>query len=507
MTNENISTHPDLGGLLDAIEIIDIQGNVTDSEIVAALTDDSRAVVPGAMFVAVRGVASDGHAYIGKALAAGARYIVAEEKADNRPEGVIWIRVADTREALGRLAARWYGDPSEELTLVGVTGTNGKTTVATLLYSLARLLGHKAGLISTVANIVDGASEAADHTTPHPLYLNALLRRMADAGCTFAAMEVSSHAADQHRIAGLSYDGGIFTNLTRDHLDYHKTVEAYLRAKKSFFDGLPAEAFALVNADDRNGAVMVQNTAARKATYSIRGVADYTVRVVEDRIDGMLLDFDGTQAETLFAGRFNASNLAAVYGAALLLGWPREEVLRAVSALHPVAGRFQPFRSADGVTAIVDFAHTPDALVNVLDTIAEIVSDGTRVYCVCGAGGDRDKGKRPLMAAAADVRCDNLVLTSDNPRSEDPGAIIDDMLAGLSPERRAAATVIVDRREAIARTIAAAQPGDVVLVAGKGHETEQITKTRTEHFDDREECRRALDARTNKKTDNAVLPL
>lgn len=497
MADTEKTYHPDLEALLDAVRPTETRGAAPTAE-PAGLTDDSRAVVPGGVFVAVRGVASDGHKYIPQALRAGAAVVVAEEVPSDAAADVLWVRVADSRDALGRLASRWYGDPSDELTLVGVTGTNGKTTTATLLYELARLLGMKAGLISTVANYVDGQCTPADHTTPHPLVLNALLRQMADAGCTFAAMEVSSHAADQHRIAGLNFAGGIFTNLTRDHLDYHKTVEAYLKAKKSFFDGLGPDAFALVNADDRNGAVMVQNTRARKATYSIRGLADYAVLPVEDRLDGMTLDFGGREVETCFTGRFNASNLAAVYGAALLLGWPREEVLRAMSALQPVAGRFQPFRSDDGVTAIVDFAHTPDALANVLDTIAETAPEGSEVYCICGAGGDRDAGKRPLMAAAADSRCDHLVLTSDNPRSEDPMAIIGDMLAGLGSERRSAATVIPDRHRAILETILAARPGDVVLIAGKGHETEQITGTTATHFDDREEARAALAARTNR---------
>lgn len=492
MLKENI----DIYSLLEAVEPLEKVGAVPE-DAPAGVTDDSRAVVAGGVFVAVRGVATDGHRYISAALDKGAAVVVAEEFPRPLPEGrALWVRVADSRDALGRLASRWYGDPSEELTLVGVTGTNGKTTVATLLYELARAMGRRAGLLSTVANIVDTDSEPADHTTPHPLKLNALLRRMADAGCTFAAMEVSSHAADQHRIAGLDFDGAVFTNLTRDHLDYHKTVEAYLRAKKSFFDGLRPDAFAVVNADDRNGAVMLQNCAARrKAFYSVRSAADVSVRVVEDRLDGMLLSFDGTEMEVPFVGRFNASNLAAVYGAALQLGWERGRVLTAMSALVPVAGRFQPFRSADGVTAIVDFAHTPDALVNVLDTIAETAPEGAGVWCVCGAGGDRDRGKRPLMAQAADARCSHLVLTSDNPRSEDPAAIIDEMLAGLTPERRAAAIAEPDRRKAIAIAIASAKPGDVVLVAGKGHETEQITGTVTEHFDDREEVRRALAAR------------
>ncbi len=492
----DLKTVTDINDLLEAVRPLEKRGTAPVAPI-STLTDDSRAVEAGALFVAVRGVASDGHKFIPSALEKGAAVIVAEEFPEPLPQGnVLWVRVADSRDALGHLASRWYGDPSEELTLVGVTGTNGKTTIATLLYELARALGHKAGLISTVANIVDGDSEAAEHTTPHPLKLNNLLRRMVDAGCTFAAMEVSSHAADQHRIAGLDFDGAVFTNLTRDHLDYHHTVEAYLRAKKSFFDGLKERAFAIVNADDRNGAVMLQNCAARrKQYYSVRSAADVSVRLIEDRLDGMLLSFDGTEMEVPFVGSFNASNLAAVYGAALLLGWPREDVLRAMSGLIPVAGRFQPFRSADGVTAIVDFAHTPDALVNVLDTIAETAPAGADIWCVCGAGGDRDRGKRPLMAQVADARCSHLVLTADNPRSEDPRAIIDEMLAGLEPERRQAAIAEPDRRKAIALAVAAAKPGDVVLVAGKGHETEQVIGSVAEHFDDREEVRRALSDR------------
>ena len=464
-----------------------------------ALTDDSRAVVPGSVFVAVRGVQSDGHRFIPAAIAKGAAVVVAEEVPADASDDVLWVCVPDSRKALGLLASRWYGDPSEELTLVGVTGTNGKTTVATLLYEVARLFGEKAGLVSTVANIIDGAAEPADHTTPHPLALNALLRRMVDAGCTFAAMEVSSHAADQHRIAGLDFDGAIFTNLTRDHLDYHKTFDNYLRAKKSFFDGLSPKAFALVNADDRNGAVMLQNCpAARQATYSVRTMADFRVKVVENRLDGMLLDFDGTEVEVPFVGRFNASNLAAVYGASLLLGRDRERLLTAISALVPVAGRFQPFRSPDGVIGIVDFAHTPDALVNVLDTIGEALPEGAEVWCVVGCGGNRDAGKRPLMAKAAHDRCNHLVLTSDNPRHEDPLAIIADMDAGLSTAEQADTRHIPDRAEAICTAVAEARPGDVVLVAGKGHETEQIVGDTVHHFDDREVLSSALNSRNSR---------
>ena len=392
--NKNIERISPLEALIDALVSPEVSGATTEAQI-TAVTADSREVIPGAMFVAVRGVAVDGHRFIAAAIEGGARAIVAEEiPSGDLPQGVTFIRMPDTRDALGRLASRFYGDPSDELTLVGVTGTNGKTTIATLLYEVARIFGEKAGLLSTVANIVDTEAVPADHTTPDPVSLNRLLRRMVDAGCTFAAMEVSSHAADQHRIAGLTFAGGIFTNLTRDHLDYHKTFDNYLRAKKSFFDMLPPEAFALTNIDDRNGEVMLQNTPAqRRATYSVRSLADYTVRVVEDRLDGMLLEFNGHPVETMFVGRFNASNLAAVYGAASLLGVPQDELDVLMSRLTPVAGRFQPFRSANGITAIVDYAHTPDALVNVLETIREVGQDA-RIITVCGAGGDRDKGKR-----------------------------------------------------------------------------------------------------------------
>ena len=475
-----------LADLLDAIEMVP----QADCDI-TGVTSDSREVSPGMLFVAVPGVAVDGHKYIPQALAAGAAAVVCQY-ADAVPAGTPAFEVADSREALGRLASRFYGDPSDELKLVGVTGTNGKTTTATLLYEMARLRGHKAGLISTVANIVDTDSEPAEHTTPDPVKLNALLRRMADAGCSHVFMEVSSHAADQHRIAGLTFAGGIFTNLTRDHLDYHRTFDNYLRAKKSFFDGLGPDAFALSNADDRNGAVMLQNTAARKAFYSVCQPADFTVKLIEDRLDGMLIEIGGRQVETRFTGRFNASNLAAVYGAAVLLGATSDEAMVALSALRPVAGRFQTFRNTDGVTAIVDYAHTPDALENVLDTIAEIVDENVRVITVCGAGGDRDRGKRPMMARSAADRSDFVILTSDNPRSEDPAAIIAEMTAGLNAAQLERTECIVDRAEAIRRAAALARPGDVILVAGKGHETSQVIGSTEYFFDDRIEVCKAL---------------
>lgn len=481
-----------LDALLDAIDIRELRGALPPDTVISAVTADSRAVGAGSLFVAVRGVAVDGHKFIPKAIEAGASVIVAEELPDGLPQRVLGVCVTDSRDALGRLASRFFGDPSEALTLVGVTGTNGKTTTATLLYEMARMRGLKAGLISTVANIVVDEAVPAEHTTPDPVMLNSLLRRMVDAGCTFAAMEVSSHAADQHRISGLTFAGGIFTNITRDHLDYHKTFDNYLRAKKSFFDMLPPEAFALTNIDDRNGEVMLQNTPAqRRATYSVRSLADYTVRVVEDRLDGMLLEFNGHPVETMFVGRFNASNLAAVYGAASLLGVPQDELDVLMSRLTPVAGRFQPFRSANGITAIVDYAHTPDALVNVLETIREVGQDA-RIITVCGAGGDRDKGKRPQMAHAAAGLSDLLILTSDNPRSERPEDILADMQAGLTPDEKERTETVADRREAIRRAVAAANPGDVILIAGKGHETTQTIGAEVFHFDDREEVCKAL---------------
>lgn len=481
--------------LLDALPERKIYGSCEPEAEIHALTDDSRQAGAGILFVAVRGVAADGHRFIPSAIAAGTRVLVVEELPLEQPSDCVFVQVPDTRIALGLLASRFYGDPSECMTLVGVTGTNGKTTVATLLYEMARMRGIKAGLLSTVANYIDGQMVPATHTTPGPVELNKLLRSMVDAGCAFAAMEVSSHAAHQHRIAGLTFAGGIFTNLTRDHLDYHKTMAEYLKAKKSFFDSLPAEAFALVNADDRNGSVMVQNTAAAVSTYSVGGVATFCVRILEDRLDGMLLEIDGHEVETRFVGEFNAANLAAVYGAARLLGVPRDEALRHLSNLYPVAGRFQPVASGYGVTAIVDYAHTPDALINVLDTLNNYklsTARGARVITVCGCGGDRDAGKRPIMAREAQRRSDVLILTSDNPRHERPEDILAQMQQGLSAESDCLTEVIVDRAEAIARAAQIAESGDVILIAGKGHEDYQIIGDTKIHFDDREKVAEAF---------------
>ena len=489
----NLTQHT-LDALIDAISAVEVRRPAAEPEL-TSLTADSRAVGCGSIFVAVRGTRVDGHEYIPGAVAAGAAAVVCEEIPADAADNVAWIRVADTSVALGQLASWWHGYPSRRLKLVGVTGTNGKTTIATLLYEMATMLGWRAGLLSTVENRVGERRVPATHTTPDPLALNALLAEMVADGCTFAAMEVSSHSAAQHRIAGLDFDGGIFTNLTRDHLDYHGTVANYLRAKQSFFDGLKPEAFALTNVDDRNGQIMLQNTRAARHTYSLRSGADFRGKVVEDRLDGMLLSLNGVEVETMFVGRFNASNLTAVYGAACLLVVDADTARRAISAMTPVAGRFQPFRSADGVVAIVDYAHTPDALVNVLDTIRETAPAG-QVITVCGCGGDRDRGKRPIMAAEAAARSNRVILTSDNPRSEDPAAIIAEMRAGLSAEQAARTLAITDRAEAIRTAVALAAPGDVILIAGKGHEDYQIIGSQKLHFDDREQVAAALSART-----------
>ena len=480
-----------LSQLLEDIRTERVTGSA-DKEI-TAVTADSRQVVPGSLFVAMRGTVCDAHRFIPDVVAAGAAAVVCAADYDVPAEtgGTTFVQVADTAEALGLLASAWHGHPSRSLTLVGVTGTNGKTTIATLLYDMARLRGERAGLLSTVVNRVGDEAIASTPTTPDPLELNALLARMVDAGCTFAAMEVSSHACAQRRIAGLKFAGGVFTNLTRDHLDYHKTFQAYLEAKKMFFDALPADAFALVNADDSHARILVQNTSAKVYTYSLRSSADFRGAVVENHIDGMLLRIDGREVATQFAGRFNASNLLAVYGADRLLGRGKEEALTALSALTPVAGRFQTVRCA-GVTAIVDYAHTPDALVNVLDTVREAMNGKGAVITVCGCGGDRDHGKRPIMAAEAARRSDMLIITADNPRSEDPAAIADDMLRGLDDDARLRTAVQLDRREAIRMAIAAAEPGDVVLIAGKGHENYQIVGAERRHFDDMEETRAAF---------------
>ena len=474
-----------LSQLLSSIQPLQVVGD-TDVDI-TDLINDSRQAREGVMFVALKGVAVDSHRFIPDVVAAGARAIVCEDMPATLNDQVTYIQVEKGVIALARLADEWFDHPSRCLRLVGVTGTNGKTTTATLLYEMARLMGHKAGLLSTVKNIIDTVEQDAKQTTPDHLTLNRLLYEMVQAGCEYAFMEVSSHACVQRRIEGITFAGGIFTNLTRDHMDFHKTVDNYIAAKKMFFDALPEGAFALVNADDKVGEVMLQNTRAAKYRYSLRSMADYKGRIVESRLDGTTLELNGNQVEVLFTGRFNAYNLLSVYGASLLLGFDPQEVLVKMSLLEPVAGRFQTMRSPRGYTAIVDYAHTPDALVNVLDTIREVVGTNGHIITVCGCGGDRDRGKRPIMAREAALRSDRVVLTSDNPRTEDPDAILREMETGLPDEKRPVTLIITDRRQAIRTACQLAQPGDVVLVAGKGHEDYQEINHVKHHFDDREE--------------------
>ena len=476
--------------LLKSINAIQISGDTKKD--ITGVNLDSRLVEPGGLFVAVKGTQADGHAYIGKAVEKGAAAVVCETWPEQLAEGVAYVQVKDSGSAVGRLATAFYGDPTSKMELVGVTGTNGKTTIATLLYNMFRAFGYKCGLCSTVCNYIDGEAIPTEHTTPDPVTLNRLLGRMADEGCKYAFMEVSSHAVAQHRIAGLKFAGGIFTNLTRDHLDYHKTFENYRDAKKAFFDGLPKGAFAVTNADDRNGMVMVQNTKASVKTYSLRAAADFKAKVLEESFEGMYLEINGREVSVPFIGRFNVSNLLAVYAAAICMGRQPEDVLVALSTLHPVNGRFETLRSPEGVTAIVDYAHTPDALTNVLSTINEIQKHRGEVITVCGAGGNRDKGKRPLMAQEAVKNSDRVVITSDNPRFEEPQDIINDMLAGLDKNQMRKVVSIADRREAIRTACMMAQPGDVVLVAGKGHEDYQEVKGVKHHFDDHEVIREAF---------------
>ncbi|MBW9199645.1 MULTISPECIES: UDP-N-acetylmuramoyl-L-alanyl-D-glutamate--2,6-diaminopimelate ligase [Bacteroides] len=474
----------ELKEILKAITIKTILGDAGKD--ITGIEIDSRNVKAGNLFVAVKGTQTDGHAYIAKAVGNGASAVVCENLPDSPDSNVTYVQVADTEEAVGKLATHFFGDPTSKLDLIGVTGTNGKTTIATLLYNMFRKFGYKVGLISTVCNYIDGEAIPTDHTTPDPITLNKLLGRMADEGCKYAFMEVSSHSIAQKRIGGLRFAGGIFTNITRDHLDYHKTFENYLKAKKAFFDGLPKTAFALTNADDRNGMVMVQNTKAKVYSYSLRTLCDFKGKVLEDGFDGMLMDINNREVNVQFIGRFNASNLLAVYGAACILGKKPEDVLLLLSTLHPVSGRFDALRSPKGYTAIVDYAHTPDALINVLDTIHEVLRGRGKVITVVGAGGNRDKGKRPLMAKESARRSDKVIITSDNPRFEEPQDIINDMLAGLDKDDSRKVLSIADRKEAIRTACMLSEPGDVILIAGKGHENYQEIKGVKHHFDDKE---------------------
>jgi UDP-N-acetylmuramoyl-L-alanyl-D-glutamate--2,6-diaminopimelate ligase len=530
----------ELKDILKEIVVTNIYGD--DDKVIAGVTADSRAVQPGWLFVAVRGTQSDGHLFISKAVEAGAVAVICEKvpfHPENKgqdvpeewagiadrlpatlidelrvgaghdniesgevmpgstppvssPDKVTFIVVNDSAAATGMAASAFHDYPSRKVRLTGVTGTNGKTTIATLLYNMFEGLGYKCGLLSTVCNYVHHTRRDATHTTPDPVRLNAMLAEMADEGCEYAFMEVSSHAIDQRRVSGLHFEGGIFTNLTHDHLDYHLTFDNYLAAKKKFFDGMPKESFALVNTDDKNGMVMLQNCKASKYTFSMHGMADFRCNIIEQGFEGMQLKINGREVWTQFIGDYNASNLLAVYGAAVLLGAGTEEVLRILSTLHPVDGRTEVIRSSDGITGIVDYAHTPDAVENVIEAINRLRQGQGRLIVVVGAGGDRDRTKRPVMARIAAAGADRLILTSDNPRSEDPDTILDDMQAGLTPDAMPKMIRITGRADAIRAAVMLAAPGDIILVAGKGHETYQEIKGVRHHFDDREELRKAF---------------
>lgn len=479
-----------LKDIIEGISIVTILGD--PEKMISEIGFDSREITENSMFVAVKGSRSDGHDYIRNVIASGASAIICEEIPGNPEKEVCWIKTADSAKALGIAASNFYGKPSESLKLIGVTGTNGKTTIATLLYRMFTRLGYKCGLFSTVCNYIIDKELPATHTTPDPVQLNKLIAEMVEAGCDYAFMEVSSHSADQQRIAGLRFRGGIFTNLTHDHLDYHKTFDNYLTAKKKFFDSLQPGSFALVNIDDKNGRVMLQNCLASHYTFSVRGMADYRCKMIEQSFEGMGLKIQGEEVWTRFIGDFNASNLLAVYAASELLGAKKKEILTVLSDLHSVQGRLEVVKSEKGIAGIVDYAHTPDALLNVIETINKIREGSVQLITVVGAGGDRDRTKRPKMAAISAEGSTKIILTSDNPRTEDPEKILDDMEAGITPDLKRKTLRITDRREAIKTAVMLANRGDVILVAGKGHETYQDINGVKHHFDDREELREAF---------------
>ncbi|CAN5579429.1 UDP-N-acetylmuramoyl-L-alanyl-D-glutamate--2,6-diaminopimelate ligase [soil metagenome] len=472
-----------LRDLLYKTGIEEVTGNTSAS--IEHICFDSRKVMLGSLFVAVRGTKSDGHQFIDEVIEKGAVAIVCEELPAATKPHVTYVRVKDAAIALAFICANYFDNPSTKLNLIGVTGTNGKTTTVTLLHSLFRNLGYKAGLLSTVRNLIIDEEIQATHTTPDPLQLNELLSKMVEAGCTYCFMEVSSHAIVQHRVTGVRFTGGIFTNITRDHLDYHKTFDEYIRAKKGFFDMLDTQAFALINGDDRNSSIMVQNTKAVVKTYALKSTADFKVRILENNFGGLLLNIDGSDILCRLVGSFNAYNLLAVYAAAVLAGEDKLTVLTALSNLTPPEGRFEYIISPTKVTGIIDYAHTPDALENVLQTIKNIRTGNEKVITVIGCGGDRDSGKRPQMSAIACEFSDKVILTSDNPRSEDPEKIISDMRAGVPPQHFKKALAITDRREAVRTATALAQPGDIILLAGKGHEKYQEIKGVKYPFDDK----------------------
>ncbi len=473
--------------LSDIIKDINVVERINDVDCdIDQIVFDSRKATNRSLFVAMPGTLVDGHQFIPQVFEAGCRCVVCEHVPTEYPEDAIILKVVDSSLSLGMLASAYYGHPSSHLKLVGVTGTNGKTTTATLLYHLVMSMGYKAGLFSTVANFIGKAKVDATHTTPDAVTLNKTMAEMVEAGCEYCFMEVSSHALVQNRVAGLNFTGGLFTNITHDHLDYHQTFKAYIEAKKLFFDGLPKGAFALTNADDKNGQVMLQNTKAETYTYSLRGMGTYKGRIIESMFEGMQLEVDGQEIWTQFVGHFNAQNLLLVYGAACLLGFSKEEVQVALSNLQPVDGRFETIRSNSGKTAIVDYAHTPDALKNVIETINLVRQPSQQLITVVGAGGDRDPMKRPEMAKEAVTGSSKVILTSDNPRSEDPETIIEQMMQGVSFKERIKVLSIVNRREAIRTACMVAAQGDIILIAGKGHETYQEIKGVRSHFDDRE---------------------
>lgn len=476
---------PLLTDILYGVRLQEVHGD--RSMEVMDLQVDSRACGSSSLFFAVRGHQSDGHAYIDQAIAAGARVVVCESLPDNQRTEVTYVVVQNSAIAMAEVAGQFYGQPSLALKLVGVTGTNGKTTIATLGYQLFTALGYTCGLVSTVVNRIAGEERPSTHTTPNAIELNKLLADMVKAGCTHAFMEVSSHAIDQHRVHGIRFAGGLFSNITHDHLDYHKTFDAYIKVKKKFFDDLPKEAFAISNIDDKRGKVMLQNTAARPSYYGLKQAADIKGKVMENNLTGLVMMVDGQEVHFRLIGLFNAYNLLAVYGAAIALGEEKQEVLRCLSLLAGAEGRFDyQLSEKTGIIGIVDYAHTPDALVNVLQTIKALRSGQAQVITVVGCGGDRDRTKRPVMAAEAAALSDRLILTSDNPRTEDPEQIIKEMEQGLNSAGKRKSISITDRREAIKTAISLAQPGDIVLVAGKGHEKYQDIKGVKHHFDDKE---------------------
>ncbi len=469
--------------LMKGVEILGSQGSLDLK--VSGITFDSRNVPAGSLFIAVRGVTHDGHQYIRQSAEAGAIAVLCEEIPTPCPD-ITFIRVADSSKALGIVASNWFDNPSSKLKLVGITGTNGKTTTVTLLHRLFRRLGYHAGLLSTIKNRIDEEDIPSTHTTPDAIRLNSLLARMVEIGCDYCFMEVSSHSVVQNRIAGLHFSGAIFSNITHDHLDFHKTFEEYLKAKKRFFDELPASAFALTNIDDRNGLVMTQNTKALRKTYSLQGMADFKGRIIEAPLDGLHINIDGKDTWCKLVGHFNGYNLLAVYASAVLLGQDKTEVLTVLSNLESVEGRFDYLKSSEGTIAIVDYAHTPDALKNVLETITELRSGNETLITVVGCGGDRDRTKRPVMAQIACRMSNKVILTSDNPRSEDPDEIIREMAAGLDPEMKKKTLIITDRKEAIRTAVFLSRPGDVILVAGKGHEKYQEISGVKHPFDDKQ---------------------